>query len=146
MSKLKLFTLITSLFLYSQAVYAQGMAEYGRVLSDTRPKHGALNPKAFGGTKQKPTDKGLVRATASGPSSALPQSLIVESQSAALHNRHDEWSDKLVDLPQGERLLALGSTTVGDVHWYMVKTQTGVVGWIKSTQTKASGAANPVSR
>jgi hypothetical protein len=82
------------------------MTEYGGLLRDIGQKQGRLNSKRTGGAKV--NDKSLVRDTAGDGTSASPESLLIESKSTALHNRHAKWPDKVVDRPQGKSLLPIG--------------------------------------
>jgi hypothetical protein len=137
MITLKVFMLtVPLLFLTSQVVYAQGMSEYGRVVGDAGQRQGRMDPKASGKSKPQGKDNGIAQGMAGVATIALPTALTVESREAALHHRHDEWSEKLVHLAYGETLTPIAETAAGNAHWYMVKTQSGTIGWIKSTDVK----------
>jgi hypothetical protein len=140
MTKLRVFTLtVLLLLLSSQLVYAQATTEYGRVLGGVGRRQERVNPKAARTAKQPATKKEVVQGMGDLTSTPLPSALTVESKEAALHHRHDEWSDKLIHLAYGETLIPIAETTAGNAHWYMVKTQTGLVGWVKSTDIKKEG-------
>jgi hypothetical protein len=137
MISLKVFMLtVPLLFVTSQMVYAQGLSEYGRVVGDAGQRQGRTDPKASGTSKPQGKDKGVAQGMAGVASITLPTALTVESREAALHHRHDEWSEKLVHLAYGETLTPIAETAAGNAHWYMVKTQSGTIGWIKSTDVK----------
>jgi hypothetical protein len=57
--------------------------------------------------------------------------LTVGESGADLYARQDLDSDKIATLKKGE-MLALMAETVGQQTWYMVKTQNGLVGWVRS--------------
>jgi Bacterial SH3 domain len=57
--------------------------------------------------------------------------LTVGESGAALHARQELNSDKIATLKSGERLAPLAEA-VGHQTWYMVKTQNGLVGWVRS--------------
>jgi hypothetical protein len=59
-----------------------------------------------------------------------PGLTVVES-GAALYSRQELDSDKISILKKGERLAPLAEA-VGQQTWYMVKTQHGLVGWVRS--------------
>lgn len=120
------------IFLAPQLVCAQAITEYGKTVGRVGERQRNTSPKAHRGSKQRGKDQGVVQGMADVPTIALPSFLTTESKGAALHVRHDEFSDKLADVSQGERLIPVAETTAGNTHWYMVKTQTGLLGWVKS--------------
>jgi hypothetical protein len=58
--------------------------------------------------------------------------LIVASRKASLYHRQDDETEKIAELSQGDVLTPIGQTN-GSKNWYMVKTQKGVIGWIRSS-------------
>jgi hypothetical protein len=57
--------------------------------------------------------------------------LTVREPSASLYSRQEPDSDKIATLQKGELLTPLAEA-VGQQTWYMVKTQHGLVGWVRS--------------
>jgi hypothetical protein len=65
----------------------------------------------------------------------LPARLVVAAKDAGLFPRQDEESERIVGLSEGESLVPLVQSEGGS-QWFMVKTQKGLVGWIKSADVK----------
>jgi hypothetical protein len=65
-----------------------------------------------------------------------PPVLTVGESGAYLYGRQDDESEKIARLEKGEELIPLAYAT-GTVSWYMVKTQKGVIGWVRSSDVKA---------
>jgi hypothetical protein len=130
------------IFIGPQMILAQAITEYGKVVGGTKQRHANTSPRASSGKQRGNNKAGVVQGLADVPTHSLPSSLTAESKGAALHARHDELSDKLADVLQGEVLLPVAETTAGSTHWYMVKTQKGVIGWVKSADVakESSGA------
>jgi hypothetical protein len=65
------------------------------------------------------------------PAAETPPGLTVRESGAALYARQELDSDKIATLKKGEILAPLAEAV--DQHtWYMVKTQRGLVGWVRS--------------
>jgi hypothetical protein len=60
-----------------------------------------------------------------------PPGLTVRESGASLYARQEPDSDKIATLQKGEMLAPLAEA-VGQQTWYMVKTQRGLVGWVRS--------------
>jgi len=56
--------------------------------------------------------------------------LVVSTNDAGLYPRQDDQSQKLGQLNQGEILTPMVQSAGGS-EWFMVKTQTGIIGWVK---------------
>jgi hypothetical protein len=61
--------------------------------------------------------------------------LIVGNSGAPLWLRQDDESKSITKLEKGEELTPLGYG-VGTASWYMVRTQKGIVGWVKSSDVQ----------
>jgi len=66
---------------------------------------------------------------------ALPTRLVISTKDAGLYPRQDDESEKLVQLAQGETVTPMVQSAGGS-EWFMVKTQKGLVGWVKSTDVR----------
>jgi hypothetical protein len=124
--------------LLSQVVFAQGLGEYGKLLGGVGQKNSSVAPR--GGTpKTEAGGKAKLRAPDGGDVgvSAMPAALTVGSTQAALYARSEEWADKLTQLSRGDKLVPMVQATSANALWYMVKTETGVVGWIKASDVAA---------
>ena len=124
--------------LLSQVVFAQGLGEYGKLLGGVRqkntnvvPKGGAPKTEAGGNSKSRAPSVENVGV------SPMPAALTVESTEAALYARSEEWADKLTQLSRGEKLVPMVQATSANALWYMVKTETGAVGWVKASDVAA---------
>src|SRR5215471_14206477 len=116
--------------LFSQIVAAQGFGEYGRLLGGMGQKGGSSVPKgATSGTEVRgsSSDSGVPGKN------PMPSAFVVESNEAALYARSEEWADKITQLSRGEKLVPMVQATGAKALWYMVKTQTGAIGWVKSS-------------
>jgi hypothetical protein len=65
------------------------------------------------------------------PAADTPLGLTVGESGAALYARQEVDSDKIATLKKGEMLAPLAEA-LGQQTWYMVKTQNGLVGWVRS--------------
>jgi hypothetical protein len=122
-----------------QPILAQGMGEYGRLLGGVGPKTGGTVPKVSvpkaesnrGGNFQSPKGNNQ-------ESDPLPSGLVVESDTTALYARSEEWSDKVMQLSRGDKLIPMMKTAGGQMLWYMVKTETGQSGWVKAPDVSSN--------
>lgn len=114
-------------------VFAQAFGEYGRVVGGI-PQ--GVGPRAPGSVPQ----GGLVSGEIGNlGGKALPIRLVVAVKEAGLYPKQDDESEKLAQLPQGETLVPMLQSSGGN-DWYMVKTQKGVIGWVKSMDVKEEKA------
>jgi hypothetical protein len=60
---------------------------------------------------------------------------VVATNEAGLYPRQDEESQRLEQLGQGEVLTPMMQSAGGN-EWFMVKTQKGVVGWVRSADIR----------
>ena len=65
--------------------------------------------------------------------------MVVASRQAALYSRQDDEAEKIADLFQGDTLIPMVQSNGGN-EWYMVKTQKGLIGWIKSADVRPETA------
>lgn len=118
----------------SSLVFAQAFGEYGRAV-------GSL-PHGKGVTGSGPSS-GVTRGNVGGVGDiggrALPTRLVVAVQDAGLFPRQDGESEKIAQLTEGENLVPMVQSE-GSSQWYMVKTQKGLVGWVKSTDVRQEKA------
>ena len=119
--------------LVSEAVWAQGFGEYGRLLGGLGPQNGSVAK----GLTPGPEDRGSAKQRSFDPSNVknnpMPVALSVESNETVLYARSEDWADKIMQLPRGEKLVPMLQATGATALWYMVKTQTGTIGWVKSS-------------
>jgi len=133
MKKSNVSSLAVSMLLVAQCVGAQGFGEYGRLLGGLGQKNSSVPrsitpaPENHGSVDRSTLDSSTVK------NNTLPATLIVESNEAPLYARSEDWSDKMMQLPRGAKLVPMVQATAANALWYMVKTPTGAVGWVKSS-------------
>ena len=120
-------------FLVPTVVLAQAFGEYGRTLGGVTQRQGNATPNPFGRVPQ--NAKGGSSGIGDLGGHSLPLRLVVASTDAALFPRQDDEAEKIERLSQGEILVPLVQTAGGS-EWYMVKTQKGVIGWVKSSDVR----------
>jgi hypothetical protein len=120
------------LILSARLVFAQAFGEYGRTLGGIPYGQGITGSRAPGGVTQGGTVSGGVGDLGGR---GLPTRLVVASKDAGLYPRQDDESEKIVQLAQGETVTPMVQSTGGS-QWYMVKTQKGLVGWVKATDLR----------
>lgn len=118
-------------FFAGSELLAQAFGEYGRIVGGVG--NSSLGQKAPGVSSQVINGRGAVEGIGDLGGRHVPRALVVASTQAALYPRQDEESEKMAELSQGDTLLPVGQSN----DWYMVKTQKGLVGWIKSADVRA---------
>jgi hypothetical protein len=114
------------------AVFAQAFGEYGRAVGSV--------PHGRGVTGSRPPGT-VVPGNVSGGGvgdiggRAMPARLIVSAKTAGLFPRQDDEAEKIALLSEGENLVPMVQSEGGS-QWYMVKTQKGLVGWVKSADVR----------
>lgn len=112
------------------AAFPQGMGEYGRTLGGVGSRAGTpVSPAPTLGGKTIKSSRGMVE----GKVLRLPSQLAVSSNEATLYSRSEDWSDKVAQLSQGQKLSPIAQTSSAGVTWFMVKAEGGIIGWIKSS-------------
>ena len=119
-----------------QVASAQSFTEYGRILGSVGGRQSSANSNVG---KMQSTNRGKAVMEGVGDLGGrrLPSTLIVESKKAGLYRRQDEQSEQIAELSQGDSLTPVGQIGGRD-NWYMVKTQQGAIGWIKSSNVSGS--------
>jgi len=127
-----------AMLLIPAVIFAQAFGEYGRTLGGIPHGQGITGSRTPGGVTQGGTGSGGVGDVGGR---TLPTRLVVATKDAGLYPRQDEESEKLFQLAQGETLMPM-IQSAGGSEWYMVKTQKGVVGWVKSTDVREEKTKN----
>ena len=123
------------ILLASDVSFAQGIGEYGRVVGGVSQGSRGVGPRTSGVGVQK--GKGVVQGVGGVENGiALPGHLVVSAKAAPLYPRQDEETDQIDKLSHGELLVPMMHSTGAVTDWYLVKTQKGIVGWIKSTDVQ----------
>jgi hypothetical protein len=115
------------------AVFAQAFGEYGRAVGSIPHGQGVMGGRPSGGVTQGGVSGGTV---VESDVRRLPARLVVAVNDAGLFPSQDDQSEKLGQLNQGEVLTPMIQSTGGN-DWFMVKTQKGIIGWIKSSDVRA---------
>ena len=113
-------------------LFAQAFGEYGRAVGNVPHGQGITGGRTSGGGA-----RGGVSGGGMGDIGglALPVRLVVATKNAGLFPRQDEESERILQLAQGEGLVPMIQSEGGKV-WYLVKTEQGIVGWVKSVDVK----------
>jgi hypothetical protein len=119
-------------FLTETTVMGQGFGEYGRSLGGATQRQGGVNSDVLGGSRG---GNGVSEGINDLGGRPVPGRLVVASKEAALYPRQDDETQKIASLVQGEVLVPLVQT-VGGNDWYMVKTKSGLIGWVKSSDVR----------
>ena len=136
-TKLLILSAIIVLFLAPKVVFAQAIGEYGRTVGGVGQRQGSVSQKASRATSQNSKGKAVIESIGDSGGRPVPSTLFVASRQAALYPRQDDESEKVAELSLGETLIPMGQSNSGS-EWYMVKTQTGLIGWIKSADVRTN--------
>ena len=117
-------------------VFAQAFGEYGRAVGSVPRGKGVTGSGPAGGGSRGSVGSGGVGDLGGR---AMPVRLVVAANSAGLFSRQDEESEKITQLSEGEALVPMVQSEGGS-QWYMVKTQKGLVGWVKSADVRQEKA------
>jgi len=128
-----LIALLATVHIFSGSLaFAQAFGEYGRALGSVPHGQGITGSRAPGGVTQ--GGKGTL-GVGEVSGRALPSRLVVATKEAGLYPRQDDESERLAQLAQGEAIIPMVQSAGGS-EWYMVKTQKGLVGWVKATDVR----------
>jgi hypothetical protein len=126
-------------FLAPGALLAQAIGEYGRTVGGVGQRQGSVSQKASRAPSQNSKGKAVVAGIGDVGGRPVPSALVVASRQAALYPRQDDEAEKIAELSQGDTLIPMGQSNGGN-EWYMVKTQKGVIGWIKFADVREETA------
>jgi hypothetical protein len=121
-----------SLSVIPAVAYGQAFGEYGRAVGSVPHGKGVTGSGPTGGGRHGNVSGGGVGHPGGR---AMPVRLVVAAKSAGLFPRQDEESEKIAQLAEGEGLVPMVQSE-GGKEWYMVKTQKGLVGWVKSSDVR----------
>lgn len=130
MKKIQMATVFyLAIALMPATVHPQGITEYSRSVGSI-PQ--GVGPRAPGTAPQSGSGSGGVGEVMS---KALPLRLVVAVKVAGLYPKQDDESEKVIELSQGESLVPMVQSSGGN-DWYMVRTQKGMIGWVKSADVR----------
>ena len=70
------------------------------------------------------------------PSAPLPKTLRPRSNGLSLHRQHDSQSEILGKLDRSDDLTPLGKVSGAGEYWYMVRSKSGAVGWVREAEVE----------
>ena len=117
-------------------VFAQAFGEYGRTLSGATQRQGSSVPKTTRGNEPMPKGRSQFHGVGDLGVQPLKNRLVVAANSASLYPNLDDEAQQIEDLSRGEILIPVMHATSGSNGWYMVKTQKGSTGWVKSIDVR----------
>jgi len=115
---------------------AQAMGEYGRSVQGATERQKGSRPQATAGRARNQKGKNDVPGVGDLGGKPLASQLVVAANEAGLYPRQDEESDKIDRLSRGEILIPVLQSNGGN-EWFMVKTSSGKVGWVKAADVRA---------
>ena len=128
-----LIALLATVHIFSASLaFAQAFGEYGRAVGSIPHGQGITGSRSPGNITQGGVGAGGVGDVGGR---ALPTRLVVFTKDAGLYPRQDDEAEKIGQLAQGETVTPMVQSAGGS-EWYMVKTQKGLVGWVKSSDLR----------
>jgi hypothetical protein len=119
---------------------AQAFGEYGRTLGGAIQRGGSSASNATSGRDPKRKLKNGYQGVGDLGVQPLQKRLIVAEKGAPLYPSQDDETQKIDELSQGAILIPMIHATSGANSWYMVKTQKGSIGWVRSTDVVEQSA------
>ena len=68
------------------------------------------------------------------PSRPLPSALRAKGGALIVRSRQDPFSEAVAKLPAQDEVVPLGKVSGAGESWYMVRTQSGAIGWVRGTE------------
>src|SRR5438876_3621891 len=79
---------------------------------------------------------GATGSLVAGPVEPLPATLRVKSQVGGLYAQQDALSEIIAKLGREEEVVPMGKASGASEAWYMVKTKSGQIGWLKANDVE----------
>jgi thiol-disulfide isomerase/thioredoxin len=70
------------------------------------------------------------------PAAPLPKTLRAKGTGGLVHGQQDPQSEIIGKFDRGDDLIALGKVSGAGEFWYMVKTKTGAIGWVRGAEVE----------
>jgi hypothetical protein len=119
---------------------AQALGEYGRTLGGATQRHGNTVPHVPHGGSVKGNAKRGFKGVGDLGVQPLRNELVVVTNRAPLYQSQDDETPRIDELPTGTILVPIIQATSGATAWYMVKSPTGIIGWVKSADVLEQSA------
>ena len=125
---------------YLPSVFAQAFGEYGRTLGGATQRQGSSVAKPARGGDPGGKIRGGFQGVGDLGVQPLQKRLIVAANSIPLYPNQDDEAQKIEELSRGAILIPVMHATSSSSDWYMVKTQKGSIGWVKSMDVREEAA------
>src|SRR4029453_3242366 len=96
-----------TLFLSPQMLFAQAFGEYGKTVGGAGQRQGNVNQKASRASSHNSNGKSVAEGIGD-MGRPVPSTLVVVSKQAGLYPRHDDETEKIAELSQGDTLIPMG--------------------------------------
>lgn len=123
-------------------VMAQAMGEYGKSVQGATERQKGARPQATPSRSRNQKSKNDVPGVGDLGGKPVASQLVVAANEAGLYPRQDDESEKIDRLSRGEILIPVLQSNGGN-EWFMVKTSSGKVGWVKAADVRAEPGKNP---
>lgn len=70
------------------------------------------------------------------PATRLPSTLRAKSAGLSVHSQQDPLSEVVAKLPANEEVVPLGTVSGAGEIWYMIRTKSGAVGWVRGAEVE----------
>jgi hypothetical protein len=70
------------------------------------------------------------------PTTPLPNALRAKSGGLSVHSQQDPLSEVVAKLPTSEEVFPLGTVSGAGELWYMVRTKSGAIGWVRGAEVE----------
>lgn len=74
------------------------------------------------------------------PATPLPKGIRVKGNGTLVHGQQDTQSEVVGKLDRGDDVIPLGKVSGAGEFWYMVKTKSGAVGWVRGVEVEETSA------
>ena len=70
------------------------------------------------------------------PATPLPTAVRAKGQTLIVYSQQDPFSEAVAKLPANEEAVLLGKVSGSGEFWYMVRTRSGAMGWVRGTEAE----------
>ena len=123
-------------------VMAQAMGEYGKSVQGATERQKGARTQGTASPSRNAKGKNDVPGVGDLGGKPVASQLVVAVNEAGLYPRQDDEAEKIDRLSRGEFLVPILQSNGGN-EWFMVKTSSGKVGWVKAADVRAEPGKNP---